>query len=412
MSIRLKLLLPGLIAFAAALAWALWPGAAAPSPQWLVLAAAGLIAAQAVAHERWVINVWRALRAALGAPSRDALPNRSDAEWHDLLEHIAHLRDASQQERAAREQALSASREVGDALRLSEQRYALAVRGANDGMWEWDLKRDRLMFSPRWQHMFGLDAAADQMSIDQWRERLHPDDREAAIQALRAHLDGRTDRYEHPHRLLHADGRYRWVLSRGAAVRRASGNPYRVLGLDTDITRLKQVESLVVAIADGIAAKAGAPFYEALVMHFARALQVDCAFITECTDRPATRARTLAFWRCGAFDANFEYELVGTPCEYVFREGRTCFYPSGLGRMFPCEAGEEGYLGLPIFARDGFVIGHLAFVHGEPLHDEILLESVYRIFTARAGVEIELGQALALLEESHRSSADRPVATS
>jgi PAS domain S-box-containing protein len=287
---------------------------------------------------------------------------------------------------------------TAEALRVSEQRYALAVRGAHDGLWEWDLNGDRMSFSPRWKHMFGLDGAGDCMRLAEWCERLHPDDREAAVQALQQHLQGRTERYEHPHRMLHADGRYRWVLSRGTAVRRASGAPYRVVGLDTDITRIKRVETLIEAIAEGTASQSGESFFRALVMHFARALLVDCAFITECTDRPPTRARTLAYWRCGAFDADFEYELAGTPCETVIAEGRTRFYPEGLARLFPCEERQEGYLGLPIFARDGDVIGHLAFVHGERLHEDIVLEPVYRIFTARAGVEIELGRALRRLQ--------------
>ena len=93
-----------------------------------------------------------------------------------------------------------------------------------------------------------------------------------------------------------------------------------------------------------------------------------------------------------------EETFCGTPCEQVYNGGAACFHPSGLGRLFPHESEHEAYLGLPIFARDGGVIGHLAFLHHEPLTDEILLDSVYRIFTARAGVEIELSQALQRLE--------------
>ena len=109
------------------------------------------------------------------------------------------------------------------------------------------------------------------------------------------------------------------------------------------------------------AGQSGEPFFRSLVQHFARALHIECAFITECLNRPPTRARTLAFRCCGNFDPNFEYDLAGTPCDRVMREGRTIFYPTGLAEMFPCEAGQESYLGLPIFARDGMVIGHLAF---------------------------------------------------
>lgn len=302
---------------------------------------------------------------------------------------------AGDRDRSALAQVLTESRRIEQALCLSEQRYALALRGASDGLWEWDIEADRLLGSPRWQHLLGRPGRdGDTLQRADWLALVHPDDRDTVSEALQQHLDGRSDRFEQALRLRHADGRYRWVLSRAAALRHASGKPYRVVGLDTDITRLKRVETLIETIAEGTTARSGEPFFQSLVRHFAQALQIDCAFITECADRPATRARTLAFWRRGGFDANFEYDLTGTPCERVLQQGSACFYPRGVGLLFPREAGKEGYLGLPIFGRDGGVIGHLAFLHGEPLHDEVLVESVYRIFTARAGVEIELAQAL------------------
>lgn len=299
------------------------------------------------------------------------------------------------------------------ALAVSEQRYALALRGASDGLWEWVAATDRLTGSPRWWHLLGRDDAdapatlglADRFAL------MHPDDRPAAEQALQRHLAGAGDHVELTHRLRHADGRYRWVLSRATAVRHASGRVERLVGLDTDVTRIKRVEALVEALAAGGERAGGRDFFEQLVRQFAQALQVACVFITECADAPsaaalalpgaaggcrpvATRARTLACWRRDGLAANFEYALAGTPCEQVYREGRTCFHPHGVGRLFPREGGQEAYLGLPIFARDGGVIGHLAFLHPEPMPDDVLLESVYRVVTARAGAEIELTQAL------------------
>jgi PAS domain S-box-containing protein len=395
MSMRIKLLLPSLALLGAALALMLWHGAPALMPAWLVALALGLVIVQALVHERWVMHGLRALQATLRpAPHSQVAEAAPGREWRDVVELALGLGASAERDRVALEHLGDECHRMEEALRQSEQRYALAVRGANDGRWEWDLASDRLTFSPRWRHMLGMVDSDEAMSVAQWRERLHPHDRDTAASSMRAHLDGLTDHYELAQRVRHADGSYRWVLSRAAAVRRASGKPQRVVGVDTDITQIKRVESIISAIADGTEARWGEAFFQALVMHFARALQIDCAFITECTDQTATRARTLAFWRRGAFDANFEYDLAGTPCEQVIREGRQCFYPSHVGQLFSCEEGEEGYLGLPIFAHDGFIIGHLAFVHGQPMYEDMLLESVYRIFTARAGVEIELGQAL------------------
>jgi GAF domain-containing protein len=71
---------------------------------------------------------------------------------------------------------------------------------------------------------------------------------------------------------------------------------------------------------------------------------------------------------------------------------------SGVQRLYPREAGFEAYLGIPILAQDGRVLGHLAFLDREQRGDELLLESIYRIFTARAAIELELRDAQARLQ--------------
>lgn len=396
MNIRLLLLLPSFAMLLAAACLALVPGMLPTVPALaLTVVALGWVSLQALANERWVLTGIRALRAALDGKASAATSTR---EWCDMATRVSDLQHASTRQSRALEQVASHSRQMEDALRLSEERYVAAVRGANDGLWEWDLASRRMLCSPRWKHMLGFDDCGDSLPIEQWQQRLHPEDRDAAIGALKAHVCGEAERYEHPHRLLHADGRYRWVLSRGTALRRASGRAYRMVGLDTDITQLKRVESIVEAIANGTAGHSGEAFFKSLVENFAHALRVDCAFITECVNRPATEARTLAFWRSGEFVHNFEYELAGTPCERVIQDDTLVFHNDCLAQLFPREAEYESYLGLPIHARDGNVIGHLAFVHAAPMGEDMLVESVYRIFAARAGVEIELSRALSRLQ--------------
>jgi PAS domain S-box-containing protein len=398
MTLRLLLLLPSVTLFAAVACLALVPGGlAAGTVAVLAAAALGWTGLQALVHERWVLAGLRSLSSALAGADAASAPARG---WHELVNGVSALQRTSTQQGRALAQVATHSRQMEEALRLCEERYATAVRGANDGLWEWDLASRRLLCSPRWKHMLGVDEGGDSLPIEQWQQRLHPDDREAALAALRAHLRGEAERYEHPHRLMHADGRYRWVLSRGTALRRANGRAYRMVGLDTDITRIKRVESIVEAIANGTAGQSGEAFFRALVQNFAHALHVDCAFITECVDRPTTEARTLAFWRAGKFDPTFEYRLAGTPCERVIQEDQVVFHTDCLGQMFPRESGFESYLGLPLHARDGGVIGHLAFVDTSPMGEDMLMDSVYRIFAARAGVEIELGRALSRLADT------------
>jgi PAS domain S-box-containing protein len=391
MSIRVKLILPAAVIVLAAAAVLAWPGAERPGAGWVLAALALALGLQAAVHERWVIAGLRAIKTAVrGGPA----PQVHAPEWRDVLQRIEQLREQSCREHASLEQALARSRLTEQALQHSEQRYVLAVRGANDGLWELDLAARQIRLSPRWRHMCGLPDGTESIALADWRDRVHPDDRDDAMQALEAHIGAGTERYEHAHRLRHADGRYRWVLSRGAALRHANGQAWRVVGLDTDITRIKRVECIIQAVADGTAGHTGDAFFHALVRHFAVALSVDSAFITECSHRPSARARTLACWRAGGFEPNFEYELSGTPCERVIREGQLVFHPRGLAQLYACEAGQESYLGLPLFARDGGVIGHLAFVDPEPMPQDMVIESVYRIFTARAAVEIELARAL------------------
>ncbi len=127
-------------------------------------------------------------------------------------------------------------------LAESEQRHALAMQGANDGLWDWDVRRDRLYFSPRWKQMLGYTDPELGDARGEWLGRVHPDDRAALTQALDAHLTGASHHFEHEHRMQHRDGSYRWMLARGMAVRDGSGNAIRVVGSQTDVTDRKKAE--------------------------------------------------------------------------------------------------------------------------------------------------------------------------
>jgi diguanylate cyclase (GGDEF)-like protein/PAS domain S-box-containing protein len=131
-------------------------------------------------------------------------------------------------------------------LRESEERYALAVRGANDGLWDWDLKTDRLHLSSRWRAMLGVGEGEVAESPDYWFARIHPEDLNRLRQAIEAHLDGTTPHVEVEHRVQHHAGHWRWMLARGLAIRDAAGAPYRMAGSLTDITDRKSAEEKLV----------------------------------------------------------------------------------------------------------------------------------------------------------------------
>lgn len=137
---------------------------------------------------------------------------------------------------------LAAQRHSEAALRESEERYSLAVRGANDGLWDWDLRTDMLYLSPRFKAMLGFTDEELGNIPDSWFGRIHPEDRGRVESELAAHMSGQRAHFESEHRLLHKDGVYRWLLGRGLAVRDAQGKAYRMAGSLTEITHRKTTE--------------------------------------------------------------------------------------------------------------------------------------------------------------------------
>jgi diguanylate cyclase (GGDEF)-like protein/PAS domain S-box-containing protein len=129
-----------------------------------------------------------------------------------------------------------------EALRTSEERYALAVRGANDGLWDWDLTTNRIYFAPRWKSMLGYAEEQIGDNPEEWFSRLHRMDVERVKAEVEAHLAGRSSHLETECRILHDDGSYRWFLTRGLAVRDQHGRAVRIAGSQSDITPRKVIE--------------------------------------------------------------------------------------------------------------------------------------------------------------------------
>jgi diguanylate cyclase (GGDEF)-like protein/PAS domain S-box-containing protein len=126
-----------------------------------------------------------------------------------------------------------------EALRESEERYALSARGANDGLWVWDLGADTVYYSGRWKEMLGFSENEIGDSPEEWFSKVHPDDVAMLRASIDAHRHGATPSIEHEHRMRCKGGQYRWMLSRGVAVRDAAGVATRIAGSQTDITERK-----------------------------------------------------------------------------------------------------------------------------------------------------------------------------
>jgi diguanylate cyclase (GGDEF)-like protein/PAS domain S-box-containing protein len=135
---------------------------------------------------------------------------------------------------------------IETALRDSEERYALAVRGSNDGIWDWDLTTNHVYFSPRWKQMLGYPEDEIGSSSTEWFDRVHQDDLEYLKLDIATHLHKRTTHFTNEHRLSHKDGTMCWVLCRGMAVwadeKKTSHGAIRLAGSISDITDRKKAE--------------------------------------------------------------------------------------------------------------------------------------------------------------------------
>lgn len=140
-------------------------------------------------------------------------------------------------------QDISMRRQAEAALRESEERYTIAVLGAKDGLWDWNLRTNQVYFSPRWKSMLGWEDSDISNSLDEWFNRIHVEDLTTVKDHLLAHLDGRSPDFESEYRMLHRDGAYRWMLCRGLVVHDSNGKPSRIAGSLADITSRKQTEN-------------------------------------------------------------------------------------------------------------------------------------------------------------------------
>lgn len=132
---------------------------------------------------------------------------------------------------------------AAEALRLSEERWQLALEGSDDGVWDWDIATDTSWFSPRWKALLGYAEEEFQNNYNAWRKVLHPDDWPWVQATLDAYLTRRTEAYAVECRMLHKDGSWRWILSRGKARFNPEGRPLRMIGTHTDVTTWRETEA-------------------------------------------------------------------------------------------------------------------------------------------------------------------------
>lgn len=126
-------------------------------------------------------------------------------------------------------------------VREQEERWQLALRGNNDGLWDWDIARKVTYRSTAWRRMLGYNEDAPECTAD-WRTIAHPEDIPRIEFELREHLDGKTEQFVCEYRVRAANGEWLWVLDRGRCIRDEQARPIRMAGSQTDITERKILE--------------------------------------------------------------------------------------------------------------------------------------------------------------------------
>ncbi|MFG0333500.1 MAG: PAS domain S-box protein, partial [Maioricimonas sp. JB049] len=212
-------------------------------------------------HEDWLFAVHTTLFGTAGILfEMSVLWDAAWWWWHILrmFAYLAALAFATRTYLAAEREVFDLNRELArvnqnldqtiadrtDELRSSEERYALAVRGSSDGLWDWNILTDEVYYAPRFKELLGFTDEELPNRFESFEAHLHPDDREGTHAALREHLANRVP-YDVEYRLRTKHGEYRWFRARGQAVWDHRERATRMAGSITDITERKQAEALL-----------------------------------------------------------------------------------------------------------------------------------------------------------------------
>ena len=138
---------------------------------------------------------------------------------------------------------ITEKKEAIDKLKLNEERLSLALRGANDGLWDWNMETDEVFYSPRWKEMLGYEDHEIKNHFSEWERLTLPESRDRAWKILNEYLEGRREKFECEMQCRHKNGGVVEILSRAFAIRRTSdNNPIRVIGTHVDVTDRKKME--------------------------------------------------------------------------------------------------------------------------------------------------------------------------
>lgn len=288
-------------------------------------------------------------------------------------------------------------------LKQSEERFDLAMKGANDGLWDWNLKTNEVYFSPRWKSMIGYAETEIDGTVDAWAALLHKDDKEITTVKLQQYLEGKINEYEVEFRLKHKNGSYVNILARGIALRDNKGRPYRMVGTHTDITDRKRSENFLKLINEGINVKTGSSFFAEFTTFCCAKLHVKCALVGYYV-KGENSIQTVSFNILGKEQPNIKYNLENTPCSRVITS-EVCYYPDNIQKLFPKDEylvalNAYSYYGMPLTDENNTVLGILVLLDDKPMPDFEEKQKVIDHLAPRVANELNRNIAQNKLKES------------
>lgn len=138
------------------------------------------------------------------------------------------------------------SRQNKESLSQNQERYSLAMQASNDGLWDWDLKTNKILYSDRWKEMLGFNDHEISDTADEWLSRVHPEDHDRVRASIDAYVEGITSNFEIEYRMRHFSDNYLWMMAKGLAIRTSDGRATRFAGSQTDVSERKSNEEQMI----------------------------------------------------------------------------------------------------------------------------------------------------------------------
>ncbi len=160
-----------------------------------------------------------------------------------------------------------ALKEANLELEKKEERWRLAISGSSVGVWDWDIPSRKIFFSAQAKGLFGYEDDEIENTLEAWRAKAHPEERDFVDAVMDEHLEGKSDTYQVEYRFLCKDGTYRWLLARGRLLRDEAGQPLRMAGSISDVTERRRHEAALSEANEQLEAKVEQRTQELLAMN-------------------------------------------------------------------------------------------------------------------------------------------------